>query len=107
MKQDSEYVNKQLKILEALIEVLPRESCISLYDILCDCKDSGEAKQKIMEFFEFTEEQAEAVYDMRMKSFSLENADEIKKEFLELKKIQMMLINSWEKWEIIPNEYGK
>lgn len=39
--------------------MLPRESCIRLYDILCDCKDSGEAKQKIMEFFEFTEEQAE------------------------------------------------
>lgn len=86
MDRNSEYVNKQLEILEAFIEVLPRESCIKLYDILSDCKDSGEAKHKIMEFFEFTAEQAEAVYDMRMRVFSLESSEEIKKEYLELKK---------------------
>lgn len=91
MERNNEYINKQLEILEALIEVLPRENCIKLYDILSDCNDSGEAKQKIMEFFEFTSEQAEAVYDMRMKMFSVEGAAEIKKEYLELKKIQKIL----------------
>lgn len=88
MERNGDYVNKQLEILEALIEVLPKGSCIRLYDILSDCKDSGEAKQKIMEFFEFTAEQAEAVYDMRIKMFSLEGVGEIKKEYLKLKEIQ-------------------
>ena len=41
-----------------------------------------------MEFFEFTAEQAEAVYDMIIKMFSLEGVGEIKKEYLKLKEIQ-------------------
>lgn len=68
-----------MKILEAVIEVIPRESCIRLYDILRECKDSGEAKLKTKEFFEFTAEQAEAFCDMKLKMFSLKETDEIKK----------------------------
>lgn len=93
MEQNSNYVNKQLGILEALIEVLPRESCIRLYDILSESRNSDEAIQKIMDFFEFSKEQAAAVYDLRIKAFSSESVEEIKREYSELKKRQRILAN--------------
>ena len=86
MERNNEYVNKNLRILEALIEVLPRDSYIRLHEILGNCKDYGEVKQKIMDFFEFSPEQAEAVCEMRLKTFSSESVEAIKKEYLELKK---------------------
>lgn len=93
MERNSNYIDKQLGILEALIEVLPRESYIRLYDILNESRNSDEAIHKIMDFFEFSEEQAAAVYDLRITAFSFESVEEIKKEYLELKKIQSILFD--------------
>lgn len=101
MNRKCSYINKQINILEALLEVLPRESCISLYDILSECKSPDEAKNKIMNFYKFNEEQAEDVYNMRIRMFSSEGVEAIKREYLELKEIQNTLI--FEDMEIMEN----
>lgn len=69
MKDDNTSITNQLEYLEALIEVLPRENYIKLYDIICDSEDEAEAREKIMGFFELTEAQAQFISEMKLKSF--------------------------------------
>lgn len=91
MRDDNTSITNQLEYLEALIEVLPRENYIKLYDIICDSEDEAEAREKIMGFFELTEAQAQFISEMKLQSFSLEESKRLKEEYQELKKIQKVL----------------
>lgn len=55
MKGSNTNISEQIEYLEALTEVLPRENYMKLYDIICEAEDANDAKERVMEFFEFSE----------------------------------------------------
>lgn len=78
MKGSNTNISEQIEYLEALTEVLPRENYMKLYDIICEAEDANDAKERVMEFFEFSEAQAQYVLDMKIETFSLDEAKRLK-----------------------------
>ena len=91
MKGSNTNISEQIEYLEALTEALPRENYMKLYDIICEAEDANDAKERVMEFFEFSEAQAQYVLDMKIETFSLDEAKRLKNEYRELDKIRKVL----------------